>query len=72
MKLSYDPGTDSLYIHLTEKPGNDSAEVAEGVVLDFDAIGGLVVGIDIQHASQHTDISRLMLNKMPFTELEAA
>jgi len=71
MRLSYDPETDSLYIHLNENPGKDSDEVADGVVLDFDENGGLV-GIDVQHASQHADISRLMLNKMPFRELEAA
>jgi uncharacterized protein YuzE len=71
MKLSYDPETDSLYIHLLDRPSKDSDEVADGVVLDFDEDGGLV-GIDVQHASQHADISRLMLNKMPFRELEAA
>jgi uncharacterized protein YuzE len=58
MRLSYDPKTDSLYIHLTEKPSVDSDEVADGVVLDFDHDGG-VVGIDVQHASQHADIQRL-------------
>ncbi len=70
MRLSYDPTSDSLYIHLTENPSTDSQEVAEGVVLDFDTHGHLV-GIDVQHASLHADISRLMLNKMPFRELEA-
>ena len=49
MRLSYDPETDSLYIHLIEKPGVDSDEVANGVVLDFDDEGG-IVGIDVQHA----------------------
>lgn len=71
MRLSYDPETDSLYIHLVERPSVDSDEVADDVVLDFDENGGLV-GIDVQHASQHADISRLMLSKMPFRELEAA
>ena len=71
MRLSYDPDPDSLYIHLNDRPGTDSNEVAAGVVLDFDEKGGLV-GIDVQHASKHADIHRLMLNKMPFTALEAA
>ena len=71
MRLSYDPDTDSLYIHLNDRPGIDSTEVTEGVVLDFDENGGLV-GIDVQHASKHADIHRLLLNKMPFKELEAA
>ena len=73
MRLSCDPETDSLYIHLIERPSKDSDEVADVVVLDFDENGGLV-GIDVQHASQHqhADISRLMLNKMPFRVLGAA
>jgi len=71
MRLSYDPETDSLYIHLIERPSVDSDEVAEGVVLDFDEAGGLV-GIDVQHASQHADITKLLVNRLPFHALEAA
>jgi uncharacterized protein YuzE len=71
MRLSYDPNTDSLYIHLTERSSTDSDEVADGVVLDFDEAGGLV-GIDVQHASQHADIERLVLSNLPFHDLEAA
>lgn len=51
MKMHYYRETDSLYIDLSERPSVDSREVAEGVVLDFDAQGNLV-GIDIDHASQ--------------------
>jgi uncharacterized protein YuzE len=54
MRLSYDPDTDSMYIHLTERASKESDEVADGVVLDFDENGGLV-GIDVQHASLHAD-----------------
>lgn len=60
MKLNYDKETDSLYIHLSERPSVDSDEVADGVVLDFDENGGLV-GIDVQHASQKTDIQSIAL-----------
>jgi hypothetical protein len=45
--------------------------VAEGIELDFGEAGGLV-GIDVQHTSQHADISRLVLNNLPFNDLEAA
>ena len=58
MKFHYYPETDSLYIDLSEKASADSQEVAPGVVLDFDAEGRLV-GIDIEHASQVVDLSRL-------------
>ena len=71
MRLSYDPKTDYLYIHLLEKPSVDSDEVANGVVLDFDEDGG-IVGIDVQHASKHADMHRLMLNQMPFKAMEMA
>jgi uncharacterized protein YuzE len=71
MRLSYDPKTDSLYIHLTERPSIESDEVANGIVLDF-AEDGALVGIDVQHASRQVDISRLMIDNMPFHALEAA
>ncbi len=71
MRLDYDAATDSLYIHLSERPSTDSEEVAEGVVLDFDESGALV-GIDVQHASRKADIRRLAVHHMPLTELEAA
>lgn len=60
MKLSYDPATDSLYIHLADRPSVDSDEVSDGMVLDFDEAGALV-GIDVQHASQRADIEHLMV-----------
>ena len=71
MRLSYDPKTDSLYIHLTERPSIESDEVANGIVLDF-AEDGALVGIDVQHASRQVDISRLLIDNMPFHALEAA
>jgi len=71
MRLNYDATTDSLYIHLSERPSVDSDEVADGVVLDYDAAGSLV-GIDVQHASQKADIHHLAISHMPLTMLEAA
>jgi uncharacterized protein YuzE len=64
MRLSYDRETDSLYIHLTERPASDANEVADGVVLDFDAEGALV-GIDVQHASRVADLSRFLVEHVP-------
>lgn len=71
MGLSYDPETDSLYIHLSERASVDSDEVAEGVVLDF-AQDGALVGIDVQHASQKADMDRLLVSRVPFRHMEAA
>jgi uncharacterized protein YuzE len=59
MRLSYHSDTDSLYIHLTEKPGADVVEVSDNVVLDVDE-NGVPVGIDIDtNASKIVDLSRL-------------
>jgi uncharacterized protein YuzE len=68
MKLHYYPETDSLYIDLSEKVSAESREVAPGVVLDFDANGHLV-GIDIDHASQIVDLSRLEAEALPIPKL---
>lgn len=58
MRLSYHQDTDSLYIHLTEKPGADVVEVSDGVVVDVDE-NGTPVGIELEHASARTDLSKL-------------
>lgn len=64
MKFHYYPDTDSLYIDLSEKPSVESQEVAPGVVLDFDE-KGILVGIDIDHASKVVDLSRLEAEALP-------
>ncbi len=64
MKLLYYPETDSLYIDLADRPSADSREVTPGVVLDFDAAGELV-GIDIDRASVHLDLSGLEAGSVP-------
>ena len=71
MRLDYDPATDSLYIHLAERPSAGSDEVADGVVLDYDADGALV-GIDVQHASRTADLDRLVLTHLPLRTVDAA
>ncbi len=64
MRLEYFPDTDTLYIQLRAEPGADAQEVAEDVVLDFDA-KGRVVGIEIEHASERMDLSDLHVSAMP-------
>ena len=64
MKLHYYPETDSLYIDLKNKPGVDSREISDGVVIDFDAEGN-IVGIDIDHASQKLDLKTLETESLP-------
>ena len=55
MKTSYDPATDSLYIHLADRASVDSVELADGLVVDYDA-AGVAVGIDMERVSQATGL----------------
>ena len=69
MKLNYYPDTDSLYIHLSEKPGADAVEISEHVVVDVDE-RGIPVGIDIDaNASKIVDLSRLDLSGIALGDL---
>lgn len=67
MKFHYYPETDSLYIDLSEKVGAEAREVAPGVVIDFDDKGH-IVGIDIDHASQLVDLSRIETESLPLVK----
>jgi uncharacterized protein YuzE len=71
LKLHYYPETDSLYIDLNAKPGVDSREVADGVVIDLDAEGN-VVGIDIDSASTKLDLKVLETESLPATNVKIA
>lgn len=64
MRLNYYPETDSLYIDLSERASAESQEVAEGVVLDYDANGKLV-GIDIDNTNNKVELRKLIVSKLP-------
>lgn len=56
MKIRYFPNTDTLSIRLNNKPSLESEEIADDVVVDFDANGN-VVGIEIELASSKVDLN---------------
>jgi uncharacterized protein YuzE len=64
MKLHYYPEADSLYIELTSAAGAEAREIAEGLVVDFDADGN-VVGLHIAQASRKLDLSRVETIALP-------
>lgn len=64
MKVRYYKDTDSLYIDLSESTSENSREVSEGIVLDYDAKGNLV-GIDIDNASSKVALERLSVCNLP-------
>lgn len=64
MKLHYYPDTKSLYIELSPQSAVDAIEVGEGLVADIDA-EGRVVGLDIDNATSHIDLSKLEAIDLP-------
>ena len=54
MHVRVDHAADAVYLNLTDRPIKDSEEVADGIVVDYDAEGRLV-GIEILDASKRTD-----------------
>ncbi|HEY4773373.1 MAG TPA: DUF2283 domain-containing protein [Xanthobacteraceae bacterium] len=54
MHVRVDHGADAVYVNLTDRPIKDSEEVADGIVVDYDA-EGRIVGIEILDASKRTD-----------------
>jgi uncharacterized protein YuzE len=52
MKTLYDPDADALYVRFADASIVESEEVADGVILDFDAEGKLVA-IEVLDASKH-------------------
>jgi uncharacterized protein YuzE len=52
MRTHYDADADALYVRFAEAAVVESEEVAEGVVLDFDA-EGRIVAIELIDGSKH-------------------
>jgi uncharacterized protein YuzE len=52
MKTTYDSEADALYVRFADASVVESEEVADGVVLDFDA-EGRIVAIELLDASKH-------------------
>lgn len=53
MRVRVDRKADAVYLNLTDRKITESEEVADGIVVDYDAEGRLV-GIEILDASKRT------------------
>ena len=71
MKLHYYPETDTLYIELQSGPGVEAREISSGLVADLDETGR-IVGLDIDHASKHLDLSTLETIDLPLAHTKIA
>lgn len=68
MKFRYYPETDTLYISLHERESSEGKDIAPNVVIDLDADGRLI-GIEIEHASETVDLTRLEAESLPVSIL---
>ncbi|MFA5816888.1 MAG: DUF2283 domain-containing protein [Bacteroidales bacterium] len=54
MKIRYDKETDIIYIQFSNSQVTESDEEKPGIILDYDAAGG-IVGIEVLNASTKMD-----------------
>lgn len=59
-----------LYIELTAAISSETREVADGLNIDFHAVGA-VVGIDINHASRKLDLTEVTTTALPLAPAAA-
>ncbi|MBU1665196.1 MAG: DUF2283 domain-containing protein [Gammaproteobacteria bacterium] len=64
MNLAYFKDRDSLYLELSPEDPAHTWEAHAGVVLNMSE-DGRVVGIEIEHASQQTDLRTLRVGDFP-------
>jgi len=60
MRIHYSQEADALYIRLKETKIENSDEIADNIIMDYDESGN-VVGIEILSASQKADVNNLII-----------
>jgi len=60
MRMHYSQDADAIYIRLKEDHVNNTDEVAEDIIMDFDDKGH-VIGIEILSASEKVDVRELIV-----------
>ena len=71
MIFRYFPETDSLYVEFEPDQAAETVAVTDSFLIDFDS-DSHIVGIDIDKASNHLDLSALDANVLPFRWLTEA
>lgn len=61
MKMSYFDDTDTLYIEFKEAEVTETKDLDENTLLDLDQ-GGQIISITVEHASERTDVNKLVLS----------
>ena len=70
MQLEYFSDTDTLYIQLKEGQAAETLEVAQDVVQDLNESGN-VIGIELEHATDHVDLDSFRVSSLPVTTVES-
>ena len=60
LRFEYDPDANAAYIRFSSETVEESEEVTQGIILDFDAAGH-IVGMEVLDARQH--LPPTMLNE---------
>ena len=68
MKIQYFPETDSLTIIFSDKQGSDSYEIESGIIVDIDGDKN-VVGIEFESVKGRINLSDLVLNHIPLSNI---
>ncbi len=68
MVFEYHPDTDMLIIKLIEGISSESAEIAPGIVADFDE-ENRIVAIEIEDASKTVNLTAIELRSLPLNQL---
>ncbi len=63
MKVQYFADTDTVYVHLNDKPVFDTRDLDENTLIDVDADGNLVA-ITIEHAKERADIANFVFQQV--------
>jgi len=61
MKMSYFDDTDTLYIEFKEEEVTETKDLDEDTLLDLDQ-SGHIISITVEHASERTDVNKLVLS----------
>jgi uncharacterized protein YuzE len=63
MKVQYFADTDTVYVLLNNNPISETRDLDENTLLDVDVKGHLV-GITIEHAKEHADITNFVFQQV--------
>ncbi len=71
MRMHYSKDVDAMYIRLREDKIEDSDEVSDGVIMDYDKDGNLIA-IEILYVSEKADIDQLIIQAFDNVSVQAA